>query len=274
MSSITNVNINMTHSKYILVWFLCLLGIISLQTVHADTLAKVFSEGVLRIGVSVYEPWVMKDKDGQLYGYEIQVAEQLANDLGVKAEFHAVEWGDLISALSENKIDIIISGMAITPQRALQVNFSQPYGHFGIDLAANIENTKDISALEGLNSPEITIGVVEGSVSEKIAKKVFDKASTKLFKNIEEVNQEILDGEIDVLLEGSPAPKFLALQHPDKVDAPLSKPLLNYKTGMAVNKGEQEFLNYLNAWITARDAEDWLPSKHKYWFDSLEWKSD
>ena len=245
-----------------------------MQSIQADTLANVLKDGVLRIGVSVYEPWVMKGKDGQLIGYEIQVAQQLAKDLGVKPDFHVIKWEELISALNDNEVDIIISGMAITPQRALLVNFSHPYGQSGVSLAANIEQTKDTNSLKELNAPNFTLGVVTDTVSDPVANSIFDKATIKKFVKSDDAVNALLNGDIHALIEASPVPKFLALQYPEKIDAPLSKPLLSYKAGMAVNKGEQELLNYLNAWITARDAEGWLPAKHKYWFDSLDWKSD
>jgi len=241
---------------------------------HASTLDDVLKIGTLRIGVSLYEPWVMRSNDGNLYGYEIQIAQQLAKDLGVQTEFKVVEWKDLISLLEKNEIDIIIAGMAITPERALRLNFSNPYSNSGISLAASVSKTKDINSLNELNDPNVTIGAVSNTVSVRIAEKVFEKATIKTFIKSEDAIEAIIAGDIHALVESSPIPKFLALKYPTKVDAPLSKPLLNYKTGMAVNKGEQEFLNYLNAWITARDAEGWLSAKHKYWFDSLEWKKD
>ncbi len=243
-------------------------------SLHADVLDEVLDEGVLHVGVSVYEPWVMKNKDGELYGYEIQVAQQLAKDLGVEVKYKVVEWEDLIPALKDNDIDIIISGMAITPKRALHVNFSEPYGHSGVSVAANIEKTKDINSLQELNSPKVTLGVVSKSVSEPVANKVFANANIKSFTKSEDAVDALLNNEIHALIEASPVPKFLTLEHPSKVDVPLNKPLLSYKAGMAVHKGEQEFLNYINAWITARDAEGWLPAKHKYWFDSLGWKNE
>ena len=268
------LTISMIKIKSLRIYFTCLLLLVLIPTIHADTLANALNDGVLRIGVSIYEPWVMKDKEGQLYGYEVQVAEQLAKDLGVKADFHLLEWEELIGALNDKKIDIIISGMAITPQRALMVNFSQPYGESGVSLAANMQRTKDIKSLKELNSPNVTLGVVADTVSDPIADSIFDKANIKKFVKSDNAVKALLDGDIHALIESSPVPKFLALEHPDVIDAPLSKPLLSYKAGMAVNKGEQEFLNYLNAWVTARDAEGWLPAKHKYWFDSLDWKSD
>ena len=121
-------------------------------------------------------------------------------------------------------------------------------------------------------SPSIT--TILNTVSEQLAEKVFSKAKIKAFVKSEDAISAVLEGKIHALVESSPVPQFLAMKYPDQVDAPLSKPLLSYKTGMAVKKGEQEFLNYLNAWITAREAEGWLPAKHKYWFESLEWEKD
>ena len=216
----------------------------------------------------------MQNDGKELYGYEVQVAEQLANDLGVKAEFRILEWEDLIDNLEKNEIDIIISGMAITPGRALRVNFTDPYGHSGVSLAANIEKTKDIKSLKELNSSNVVIGAVSETVSAAVASKVFHQATIKPFVKSEAAVEALLKGSIHVLVEASPTPKFLAIEYPSIVDAPLSKPLLSYKAAMAVKKGNQEFLNYLDSWIISRDAEGWLTAKHKYWFDSLDWKSE
>lgn len=250
-----------------------ILSLMLAVAVQADNdFEEILDEGVMRVGVSIYEPWVFKTQDGELVGYEIQVADQLAKDMGVKVKYKILEWEELIPSLNDNDIDIIISGMAITPQRALHINYSLPYGQSGVSLAANIEKTKQINSLQELNSPSVKLGVVSKSVSEPVANSVFNEANIKSYTESEEAIEALMEGDIHALIEASPVPKFLALQHPSKIDAPLNKPLLSYKAAMAVNKGQQEFLNYLNAWITARDAEGWLPAKHKYWFDSLDWK--
>ena len=243
-------------------------------SVHADSLDEILNSGNLRVGVSLYEPWVIKNKHGDLDGFEIQIARQLAKDLGVDPEFVLMEWEHLLDTLNANKIDIIIAGMAITPERALQVNFTIPYADSGISIAANIIKTKTIDSLDELNNSQVTIGAVSNTVAVNVAAQVFNKANVKQFVKSEDAIQALLDGNIYALVEATPIPQFLALQHPGLVDAPLSRPLLSYKAGMAVNKGEQELLNYLNAWITARDAEGWIPAKHKYWFKSLDWKGE
>jgi polar amino acid transport system substrate-binding protein len=62
------------------------------------------------------------------------------------------------------------------------------------------------------------------------------------------------------------------LENPAVIDAPLSAPLLQARAGFAVNKGDADFLAFLNAWITARESDTWLPTMHDYWFQTLRWR--
>ena len=243
-------------------------------TAQADMFEKVLSSGKLKVGVSLFEPWAMQDKNGNLNGFEIQVARKLADDLGVKAEFKVVDWENIIDMLENKEVDIIIAGMAITPKRALRLNFSIPYASSGIGLVANLEKTKDINSVGELNTNKSKIGAVSGTVAEGLKKKVFYKAAQSSFVSNEEAINAVVSGEIHALVASSPTPKFVELTYPKKVDVPLNKPLLSYKTGMAVNIGEQKFLNYLNAWITAKKAEGWLNTNYDYWFNSLRWRKE
>jgi polar amino acid transport system substrate-binding protein len=92
------------------------------------------------------------------------------------------------------------------------------------------------------------------------------------FKKSNAAEEAIVNGKIHAYLEAKPIPRFIALDHPSKVDVPLSEPLLSTKAGFAINKGDADFLNFLNSWIVAREADTWLPSTHDYWFKSLQWK--
>lgn len=240
---------------------------------HASAFEKMLKSGQLRVGVSLYEPWALKDEKDNLIGFEIELAKQLAKDMGVQPTFVVLEWSQLISALEAKRIDIIISGMAITPERALRVNFSNAYASAGYDVAASLAKTAHIDSLNELNHPEVIIGVVSKTAPEQLAKKIFEKATIKSFKQYYDVKKAILNNEIHAWFDSTPIPRYLALEYPDKIDAPLKEPLLGYKAGLAINKGDQEFLNYLNSWITARDADRWISSRHKYWFESLDWKN-
>ena len=238
------------------------------------TLESILENGTLRVGVSLFTPWTLKTKNGDIVGFEIDVAKQLAKDLGVKPEFHVLDWEKIIPTLLNRKIDIIIAGIVITPQRALKVNFSQPYDSSGIGLATNISLTKTFKGSKDLNKPDVTIASVTGTIAEDLTRRVFPKATLKTFATSQEAIQAVTKGKVHGYVEHKPITTFLVLDHPETVDEPLSKPLLETKAGFAINKGDPDFINFLNAWIISHKADTWLASAHKYWFDTLDWQKE
>jgi polar amino acid transport system substrate-binding protein len=240
--------------------------------IQADTLDDILKSGTLKVGVSLFEPWTMKAESGDLYGFEVDVANKIANDMGVETEFIVYEWDKIIDALTSGEIDLIAGGMAITPGRALQVNFTRPYASSGITMTTNIAKTRNITNLEELNQADTTFVVVTGSAAETLVNKLFDNATKMVVKEAADAAKAVLSGAVHAYVAAFPQPEFLALQNPDKLDIPLAGPLLTYKAGLAVQKGEQEWLNFLNAWITAKEADQWLSASHKYWFNNLKWR--
>lgn len=191
--------------------------------------------------------------------------------MGVQADFRIYNWEDIIPALQKGEIDVILGGMAITPARALKIRFSHPYVDSGIGLATNTSKTSKIKKLGDLNSAEYTIAMVSKTVSFSSTKNLFDKANILTFKTSQAAGQAVISGLADAYVASLPQPKFLSLRNPDVVDSRLSEPLIPYKAGMGVKKGEQEWLNFLNAWITSKQADKWLSVTYKYWFEGLEW---
>ena len=68
-----------------------------------------------------------------------------------------------------------------------------------------------------------------------------------------------------------PEVRFLVLKNSGKLDLPVAEPLLASSEALAIKKGEQELLNFLNAWVTARQADKWLATTRDYWFGTLKW---
>jgi polar amino acid transport system substrate-binding protein len=241
-------------------------------TASARTLQEVLNEGTLRVGVALFTPWTMRASNGDLTGFEIDVAKQLAQDMGLDVDFHVYSWDRIIRALEGGEIDVIAAGLSVTPERALHVNFSNPYAEGGVNLATNKVATAGVEDLNQLNDPMYSIAAVNDSVAEEIVTRVLPKATLKVFATPEEASKQLVAGAVDGYLEDEPVPTFLALENPDKIDTPLSQPLLRTEMAFAVNKGDPDFVFYLNAWITARTTDTWLPTIHDYWFASLRWR--
>ena len=238
----------------------------------ADTprsLADILDSGVLKVAVALYPPWAMRSDDGDLRGFEIDVANKLARDMGVDVEFVVPVWDELVPTLMSGEADIIASGFSITPDRALKMNFSAPYSNSGTGLATNLSLTSDFDSLSDLNNKDVTIAVVTGTLSERLARSTFDVATFAEFDTSDLASQALVDGKAHAFVVANPVPRFLSLRHPDQVDVPLPQPLRQSREAFAIRKGDADFLAFLNAWINAHEADMWLKGHHDYWFSEL-----
>lgn len=251
-----------------------LLLIFSTGAASADAFDEILKRGTLRVGVAEFAPWTIKKASGELIGFEIEVSNRLAADMGVKPEFKVYEWDDLIPALQKGEIDIIAAGMAITAARALQVEFTQATAVSGVGIATNTEMTKEIKTLADLNDSEIVVAAVSGTKSYSIADTFFDRANVKAYATPALAEAEVLEGRAHVYLAGMPAARYLALRAGDTVDVPVDKPLLAHSEAFAVRRGEQSLLNFLNAWVTAKQSDQWLGTARSYWFEVMAWAAE
>jgi len=248
-------------------------GQLQQQLTTESTIAEVLKRGTLQVGMSTFKPWAMKDKTGELIGFEIDVATRLAQDTGVKVKFVPTKWDGIIPALLTGKFDVIIGGMSITPKRNQQVNFSIPYDYSGVAIVADRKLAASFSRLEDFNRPEVTIAARLGSTPVSAVKKFIPKATLRLFDDESKVFQEILTGRVHAVVSSVPAPAQLAIQNPDKLFLPIEGPFTKEPIGFAIRKGDVDTLNYLNNWIRFVEAEGWLKDRNHYWFGTMDWES-
>ena len=248
-----------------------LLLMLTMSPAQANVLDDVLKRKTLRVGVSEFVPWTMRTKSGELIGFEIDLARKLAEDMGVAADFRVYQWNEIITALQVGDIDVIAGGMAITPARALQVNFSRPVATSGVGIATNTKMTEDIETLADLNEASITITTVSDSLAAGVAERLFTKANVQTFAEPGPAEAEVIEGRAHAYLATMAEVRFLALKNARAVDLPISEPLLASSEALAVRKGEQELLNFLNAWVTARQSDKWISTTHDYWFGTLDW---
>lgn len=253
---------------------LLLLAILAAPLAQADAVHDILERGTLRIGIAEFVPWAMPTENGGYVGYDVDLGNRIAQDMGVGAEFKVYEWKDIIPALEAGEVDMISAGIVITPERALRVSFTQPVAMSGAGMATNTELTKDVETLEQLNDPDIVIATITDTFSEGVARSVFDKAEIRSHSNKNDAEKEILEGRAHVYITSLPAAQFLVTNNSDVLDLPLNDPIVGWAEALAVQRGEQELLNFLNAWVTAHTADRWVDVTREYWFESRDWIKD
>ncbi|BCS97234.1 amino acid ABC transporter substrate-binding protein [Desulfoluna limicola] len=236
-----------------------------------SVIESIQKKGVIRVGMSTFVPWAMRDKTGELIGFEIDVARELAKDMGVKVEFVPTNWSGIIPALLTGKFDVIIGGMGITPKRNLKVNFSDPYDFTGMSLVAHKKKAAGFSSLADFDKKNVTIAVRIGTTAEMAAKKFIPNATFKLFENESQALQELYLGRVHAVVASAPLPTFQALKFPEKLFVPMTEPFTKEPIGFAVKKGDFDALNYFNNWIRVKQADGFLASTKHHWFETRDW---
>ncbi|MFB2871819.1 transporter substrate-binding domain-containing protein [Aeromonas jandaei] len=249
-----------------------------LTPAHADTApsatqARIEQSGTLRVGMSTFAPWAMRDKQGALIGFEIDVARRLATDLGWQVEFVPTAWDGIIPSLLAKKYDVIIGGLTITPEREKSVRFTHPYSHSGVQLAASNTLAKEKKTIADFNQRGVILAVRRGASPVQVAKANFPKATLRQFDDESQVFQEVLNGRAHGALSSSPKPEQETLRHPDALFMPFADQLAQGDEGFALRKGDDALAEQFNEWIAARQADGWLKARHDYWFKSLAWES-
>lgn len=235
-----------------------------------SVLESIQQEGVIRIGLSLFVPWSMRDVNGDLIGFELDVGRQLAEDMGVEVEFVPTSWDGIIPSLLGGNFDVIISGMSVTASRNLTVNFTDPYAFSGLAILANREMTEGMT-LEDYNSPEIVFAGRRGATPATVIAERFPLATQLLFDEDGAAAQEVLNGNAHATMASQPTPNMEAVRYPDVLYVPFEDLFDPRGEAFALRKGDPDALNFFNNWIAQQWRSGWLQERHDYWFASDEW---
>jgi len=241
---------------------LLLLGVVLSAPASAQQAAKELSSdsvietikkrGAIKIGLSIFKPWSMRDKDGELIGFELDVGQKLADDMGVEAEFIPTAWDGIIPALVAGKFDVIISGMTTTPQRNLTINFTDPYAYSGLTILANTKMTADLKNIEDYNSADVTFAARRGATPAALIPEMFPEAKLLLFDEDGASTQEVLNGKAHATMASEPTPSSEARRYPDVLNVPFDTAFSATGEAFGMRKGDPDALNFLRLLVQRR----------------------
>lgn len=241
------------------------------QQLGADSVIETIKKrGVIKIGLDLFVPWSMRDKNGDLVGFEPDVGRKLAADMGVEVEFVPTKWAGIIPALVAGKFDVIISGMTVTPARNLTVNFSEPYAFSGLTILANTAMTEGM-ALDDYNSEDITFSCRRGATPCVFIQNKFPKAKLLMFDEDGASTQEVLNGNAHATMATEPGPSQDARRNPETLSVPFNQAFDAGGEGFAMRKSDPDALAYFNSWIRRHHHTGWLKTTHDYWFRGDDW---
>jgi ABC-type amino acid transport substrate-binding protein len=246
----------------------------SIDSFSQKTLKKIAQRGELRVGMSANQPpFTMKAKDGSIIGYEADLATILAEALGVKLQLVPIPFPELLNALEEEKVDVVMSGMTITLKRNMRVAFAGPYLLSGKSILTKSVSFTEADESEDLNENSVKLVVLKGSTSETFARRDMPEAELFLANSYDEAIKMVESGKAQIMVADYPVCAYTMLVEPERGLVTLDNPLTIEPIGMALPPDDAHFhnmiQNYLN-FLSVSGALDILEIK---WFESGEWVS-
>jgi cyclohexadienyl dehydratase len=212
---------------------------------------EIRSRGVLRVGTTGdYKPMSFLDPEtGTYWGFDTELAEDLARSLGVEVEYVPTTWPTLMEDTLAGKFDLAICGITITDARREQALMSEGYFGNGKTVLCRAEDADKYTNLEAINRPEVRVMENPGGLNEKFARENLPDASL----TIHDVNQEIpgliTSGAADVMITEIMEAGYYVSQD-ERLAAPLIfEPFTHGELGVLMPKGSEALLAYVNSFL-------------------------
>ncbi|NPA95283.1 MAG: transporter substrate-binding domain-containing protein [Thermodesulfobacteria bacterium] len=250
-------------------WFV--LSLFVYNAMAGEVTKRIQDTGILRVGTTGhYPPFTVKDSKGQFMGFDIDLANILAQQLGAKLELKQMTLNELFSALQNGSIDLALAGITITPKRNLKVAFLGPYYVTGQSILGKKEIVTQIKAPEDMNRPDFTLVVAKNTTGEQIAKALVPKAHIIQANNMEDALKMVLSGKAQALFADEPFCVVAAFRNQDK-DLAVSEPFTFEPLGVAIPETDLLWMNWLDNCLMKLNAIGELKRLKQYWFHSPEW---
>ncbi len=246
-----------------------------LELAKKSTIEKILKRGELRVGFeSGYVPFEMTDKKGNFIGFDMDYARRMAKEMKVKFVPVNTEWDGIIPALMTDKFDIIMGGMTITQERNLRINFAEPYIVVGQTILLNKKHEGKVKSYKDLNNPKYILTSRLGTTGEQAIKRYMPKATYKSFQSEAEAGLEVINGKADALVYDLPYCGFLYGSQGKGKTVFLDTPFTYEPLAWAINKGDPDFLNWLNNFLRQTKGDGFYDRLYQKWIIGTDWKKE
>ncbi|WP_028220725.1 transporter substrate-binding domain-containing protein [Paraburkholderia oxyphila] len=233
---------------------------------HAeDLLDSVKQAGVLKIGLEgTYPPFDSRNSQGELVGFDVDVAKAVAAKLGVKPEFIPTEWSGIIAALQAGKFDVIVNQVTITPQRQQALDFSQPYTYSAAQLIQRADDRREFKSLDEFKGDK-KLGVTLGTNYDQMARAV-QGINVQTYPGAPEKLRDLAAKRIDATIDDRLMLPYIikTSQLPLRPGAVLQG--ANQEMGIPFRKGNPKFEKAINDALTSLKQDGTLKKISEHWF--------
>lgn len=261
--------------------FLALTGCTSTQTAApaaaptGNVLSRIVDSGTLRVGMTGGQaPLNFRNRAGQMRGLEVDLASALAEFMGIQLEIVEMPFSELLGALADEKVDLVMSGMTITPERNLRAAFVGPYYLSGKSILTRSSTLAQADEAGDLDQANLKIAALAGSTSERFVQALLPKAALVTTPDYDEAVSLLLAGNVDAMVADREVVALAAFRNPDQGLATLREPLTIEPIGIAASPGDPLLVNFLENTVGALEASGVMSILRARWLESDDWVAE
>lgn len=239
---------------------------LSIEIPTGGSVAAIVARDTLLVGTTGdYRPLSFRESDGSYWGFDIDVAREIAAELGVHTKFVATSWptlsADVVAA--PPAFDLAMGGITITDARCATMLMSEGYLANGKTIMCRAAEADRYRALPDIDKPEVRVMVNPGGLNEKFAREHLSHATIIVHTQNEEIPSLVAEGEADVMItEITEAPYYVSTDN--RLAAPLiSEPFTRGQIGALMRPGQDDLLQLVNAVIVRMKADGSLRLLHE-----------
>lgn len=235
-------------------------------------LKRILESKKLRVGMSGDQPpFNVLDKYGKPMGLEVDLSRALAQSMGVELEIVQKPFGELLSAVENGEVDMVMSGMTMTPERNTQVAFVGPYFVSGKAILTKDKSLADAKKVHEIDQSTLTLAALAGSTSEEFVQKALPKAKLQSVKEYREGVNAVLDDKVKAMVADWPICVLSTLRNPGSGLVTLEAPLSFEPIGIALPASDMHFENLVANYIRLLEGTGLLEALRERWLGKSDW---
>lgn len=242
------------------------------ETPAAPVLGRILKNKELVVGTAgSMPPLNMTTRDGEVIGLEIDMARHIAAEMGVKLRIAPMPFAELLPALENGRVDMVLSGMTINGQRNLRVAFAGPYYVTGKAFLTKIKRIASARKASEINSPETTLSVLRGSTSQRFVEESMPQAKVVPAENYDEAVSLVIQDKVNAMIADLPVCMLSVFRYPDKGLLSLSTPITYEPLGVALPPDDHLFVNWVENFIDKMKGSGQMDDLRARWFKYDSW---
>ncbi|MCP4006635.1 MAG: transporter substrate-binding domain-containing protein [bacterium] len=241
----------------------------------ATYLQRVLEAGELRVGTSAdLPPLTMHDKRGELIGLEVDLARALGDAMGLQVRFIEKPFAELLPTLARGDVDMVVSGLTMTPERNARFAFAGPYFISGTSILSKsleIASTMDPAALD---DPERIYVALEGSTSARLVADRMSKSRLVTAPDYQAGIRMVIEGQAHALVADFQVCNLARWRNPDAGLHSMATPFTTEPLGIALPPNAPLLLNLVSNYLNTLEATGMLAQLKAKWLSDGSWTAE